>query len=222
MKQDILSVRYFKQRPYIPTWHAMRAFTETRTDDTLDEVWLLEHDPVFTQGQNGKEEHILNPGQIPIVKTDRGGQVTYHGPGQLMLYALIDIKRRKMTIRDFVCCMEKAVIAFLKSLDIEAYGKRDAPGVYLKGTNDIEEKICSIGLRIKRGSSYHGIAFNVAMDLEPFNRINPCGFSGLKMTQLKQLAPHFPADIKQAGLELTKYLSKELGYTTHHFFDELN
>lgn len=157
----------------------MRAFTDTRTADTPDEIWVVEHPPVFTQGQAGKAEHIINPGDIPIVQSDRGGQVTYHGPGQLVVYCLFDLKRRRMGIRQLVTALEEAVIDMLTQLDIKAYAKPDAPGIYID-----EMKICSIGLRVRKGCSYHGIALNVAMDLSPFERINPCGFNQLTMTQL--------------------------------------
>jgi len=188
------------------SWHSMRQFTDQRTDQTSDEIWLLEHTPVFTQGQNGKPEHILNAGDIPIIQTDRGGQVTYHGPGQLMVYCLVDVKRKKMTIRQLVSALEQTVIDLLAQYKIPAYAKQDAPGVYIDGS-----KICSIGLRVRRGCSYHGIAFNVAMDLSPFARINPCGFSALTMTQL---ADHQgPADLVEAGRQLINYLIKNLGYT---------
>lgn len=214
MIKNTIHIRWLGQQAYDACWLAMRNFTDQRNDNTLDEIWLVEHPPVFTLGQNGKTEHILIANtDIPIVNSDRGGQVTYHGPGQLMLYALIDLKRRKMTIRDFVCALEKAVIAYLKTHSIEAYGKRDAPGVYINKAN-VEKKICSIGLRVRRGATYHGLAFNVAMDLSPFDRINPCGFSGLKITQLCEEAPSAERDLKAIGLKLSEQVTQQLGYTT--------
>lgn len=168
---------------YLPTWHAMQAFTAARTDVTPDEIWLLEHPPVYTQGQAGRPEHVLNPGAIPIVQIDRGGQVTYHGPGQLVAYLLLDLKRRKLGVRDLVRRMEQSVIDLLADYHIEAYGKVDAPGVYVQ-RNSIEAKIAALGLRIRNGRCYHGLSLNVNMDMEPFSRINPCGYAGLTVTQL--------------------------------------
>lgn len=193
---------------YTQCWQAMKAFTDNRQDDTPDEFWILEHTPVFTQGQNGKPEHVLNPGTIPIVQTDRGGQVTYHGPGQVVIYTLIDIKRKKLNIRELVTCLEQSVIQLLNHYGIPAKARCDAPGVYIN-----DQKICSVGLRIRRGCSYHGLAFNVAMDLEPFKRINPCGYQALEMTQLSQHTATQGAI--QVGLELIEYLIKNLRYT--HF-----
>lgn len=206
MIQDQVIIRWLGQRDYQPCWDAMQAFTSNRSDETIDEIWLLEHTPVFTQGQNGKPEHVLNPGNIPIVQTDRGGQVTYHGPGQLMVYTLIDLKRKKINVRELVSRLEQSVIDLLAQYNIEAVAKPDAPGVYVDG-----KKICSIGLRIRRGCSYHGIAFNINLDLEPFNRINPCGFSNLQMIQLSELGG--PDTTLDAGLELCKYMTKNLQYT---------
>ncbi|SFN59929.1 lipoyl(octanoyl) transferase [Formivibrio citricus] len=168
---------------YVPTWQAMQAFTAARNESTPDELWLLEHPPVYTQGQAGKPEHVLNPGAIPIVQIDRGGQVTYHGPGQLVAYLLLDLKRRKLGVRDLVRRMEQSVIDLLADYGIESYGKVDAPGVYVQ-REGVEAKIAALGLRIRNGYSYHGLSFNVNMDLEPFSRINPCGYAGLAVTQL--------------------------------------
>jgi lipoyl(octanoyl) transferase len=170
---------------YQKTWENMRDFTDARTDDTTDEIWLLEHPPVFTQGLAGKPEHVLNPHDIPVIQTDRGGQVTYHGPGQLVLYVLIDLKRKQMHAREFVRTLENSVIALLADLSITAASKCDAPGVYVN-----DAKICSIGLRVRRGASYHGIALNVDMDLTPFSYINPCGYQHMQMTQIKTLSPN--------------------------------
>lgn len=207
MSANEVMIRWLGRKDYLTSWEAMRQFTDQRTDQTLDEIWLLEHDPVFTQGQNGKAEHVLNPGDIPVIQTDRGGQVTYHGPGQLMVYCLIDIKRKKLTIRQLVSSLEQTIIHFLAHYQISAYAKPDAPGVYID-----KSKICSIGLRVRRGCSYHGIAFNVDMDLSPFARINPCGFAKLAMTQLKD--HHGPADLFTTGHQLINYLIKNLGYTS--------
>jgi len=175
-----LLFRDLGKQDYEKVWQSMREFTDARNKDTTDEIWFVEHPPVFTQGQAGKAEHILNPGDIPIVQTDRGGQVTYHGPGQLVAYTMIDLKRRGLTVRELVTMIEQVIIDTLAQFDICATSRRDAPGVYVKN-----EKICSLGLRIRHGYSYHGLALNVDMDLEPFSRINPCGFSKLAMTQIK-------------------------------------
>lgn len=208
MTNNHLLIRWLGQQDYASIWQAMQTFTNERTEETTDEVWLLEHLPVFTQGQNGKAEHLLNPGDIPVVQTDRGGQVTYHGPGQLMVYTLIDLKRRQVNVRELVSLLEQSVVDLLKHYQINAYAKREAPGVYVDS-----KKICSIGLRIRRGCSYHGIAFNIGMDLEPFTRINPCGFSQLQMTQLSELGG--PAEVQEAGRQLVNYLMENLRYTQH-------
>ncbi|SFZ76644.1 lipoyl(octanoyl) transferase LipB [Chitinimonas taiwanensis] len=171
---------------YEPTWRAMQALTDARGADTPDELWLLEHPPVFTQGQAGKPEHVLQVTDIPIVPIDRGGQVTYHGPGQLVGYLMVDLSRRKLGVREFVRRIEQSLIDLLADLGITAYGKVDAPGVYVN-TAGVEAKIASLGLRIRNGKSYHGLALNVAMDLTPFSYINPCGYAGLAVTQLKDL-----------------------------------
>lgn len=164
---------------YQQTWQRMRDFTLQRGETTPDEIWLLEHPPVFTQGMAGKPEHVLNPRDIPIVQTDRGGQVTYHGPGQLVGYVLLDLRRLKIGVKSYVNLIESAVVQLLADYDIKANTDPSAPGVYVSGS-----KICSIGLKITRGCSYHGIALNVNNDLEPFSRINPCGFQNLQMTKI--------------------------------------
>ncbi|MBU2864915.1 lipoyl(octanoyl) transferase LipB [Reinekea forsetii] len=174
-------IRDLGQVSYVDTWQKMQDFTLERDESTVDEVWLLEHEPVFTQGQAGKAEHILNPGDIPIVKVDRGGQVTYHGPGQLVAYVLLDMTRIGSDVRKLVSALEDSVVSTLSRYDIDAAPKADAPGVYVN-----EKKICSLGLRIKQGKSFHGLALNINMDLEPFLRINPCGYAGLEMTQLNE------------------------------------
>jgi lipoyl(octanoyl) transferase len=179
LQQPSLIVRQLGLRPWEPVSLAMHQFTDRRGADTPDELWLVEHPPVFTQGQAGKAEHLLMPGDIPVVQSDRGGQVTYHGPGQQVMYVLIDLKRRKLGVRQLVTAMEQTVVDTLAHYDVEASARPDAPGVYVAG-----KKICSLGLRIRQGCSFHGLALNVAMDLSPFLRINPCGYAGLEMTQL--------------------------------------
>lgn len=201
-------IQPLQQRDYVTTWQAMREFTDQRTDDTPDEIWLVEHPPVYTLGQAGKPEHLLNPGTIPIINTDRGGQVTYHGPGQLVLYPLLDLKRLKLGIRDLVCVLEKTMISLLEEYGITAIARRDAPGVYVDGA-----KIGSIGLRIRRGCSYHGLALNVAMDLSPFLNINPCGYADLSVTQLRDLL-NSPPQLTTVADQLTRHLLMKLGYTS--------
>jgi lipoyl(octanoyl) transferase len=207
MTEELITIRWLGRQDYQTCWRAMQDFTQQRSEVTADEIWLVEHDPVFTQGQNGKPEHVLNPGNIPIIQTDRGGQITYHGPGQLMVYTLIDLRRKKFNVRDLVSRIEQSVVDFLAAYNITAIAKRDAPGVYVD-----QQKICSIGLRIRKGCSYHGIAFNVALDLEPFTRINPCGFSELKMVQFSALGGS--SNLLETGRGLVKYLMKNLGYTS--------
>jgi len=166
---------------YQSVWEQMKTFTIARTDETPDEIWMLEHPPVYTQGQAGKAEHLLNPGDIPVVQSDRGGQITYHGPGQLVAYVLLDIRRRNLGIRTLVSKLEQTLIALLSEYGINASIRCGAPGVYVD-----DMKIASIGLRVKNGCTYHGIALNVAMDLAPFNGINPCGYARLQMTQISE------------------------------------
>nr|WP_151670586.1 lipoyl(octanoyl) transferase LipB [Nitrincola schmidtii] len=197
-----LIVRQLGLQPYAPIWEKMQAFTNQRDSETPDEIWLLQHQPVFTQGQAGKAQHLLSPGEIPVVQTDRGGQITYHGPGQLVVYLLLDLRRRKLGVRDVVTLMENAVIELLASIGIQASAKPDAPGVYVDGN-----KIASLGLRVRRGCSFHGLALNVDMDLEPFLRINPCGYAGMQMTQVK----HFvDVNIDDLAKDLTDYFVKKL------------
>ncbi|MEL7297568.1 MAG: lipoyl(octanoyl) transferase LipB [Pseudomonadota bacterium] len=169
-------------RDYEPVWREMQAFTDTRDSSSADKLWFCEHQPVFTLGMAASREHVLAPGDIPLVPIDRGGQVTYHGPGQLMIYPLINVRRAKLGVRGLVSGLENAVIDYLASLGVEAASRCDAPGVYVDG-----KKIASIGLRIRRGCCYHGMAFNIDMDLEPFHRINPCGFSNLEVIDLSSL-----------------------------------
>ncbi len=200
-----LTVRRLGRRDYEPLWQAMQRHTDERDEDTGDEIWFTEHPPVFTLGLAGSREHVLAPGDIPVVHIDRGGQVTYHGPGQLMIYPLIDIRRAGIGVRRLVCALETAVIRMVAAFGIEAAGRRDAPGVYVDG-----RKLASIGLRIRRGASYHGMALNVDMDLEPFSRINPCGYQGLEMTDLARLGG--PADPDAVADRLLVPLCEELGY----------
>jgi len=207
MTKETVTVRWLACVDYEPTWQAMQDFTQQRNESTADEIWLLEHNPVFTQGQNGKPEHVLNPGTIPVIQTDRGGQVTYHGPGQLMVYTLVDLKRKQLNVRELVSLLEQSVIELLAEFQISATAKREAPGVYVD-----QKKICSIGLRIRKGCSYHGIAFNVALDLEPFSRIHPCGFTTLQMVQFAELGGL--QNTLQTGHRLIKYLQKNLRYTS--------
>jgi lipoyl(octanoyl) transferase len=177
-----MEVRYLGLQDYETTWHAMQQFTQDRTPHTPDELWITEHPSVYTLGLNGKSEHILNAGNIPVIKSDRGGQVTYHGPGQLIVYTLLDIKRLDLNIRELVSALENTMIQVLKSYGHTAIARADAPGVYVD-----EQKIGSIGLRIKRNCSYHGLSLNNTIDLDPFNNINPCGYAGLKATSLAEL-----------------------------------
>ncbi len=182
--KEELIIRQLGLQDYESTWHRMREFTDSRHAETCDEIWLLEHPPVFTLGQAGKTEHLLCPGDIPVINTDRGGQVTYHGPGQLVAYFLIDLRRKPWGVRCLVSLIEEGVINFLQNVGVQAHIKQGAPGVYVA-----EQKIASIGLRVRRGCTYHGLSFNINMDLEPFSRINPCGYQGLKVTQLSELVP---------------------------------
>lgn len=187
LRGNNLVVRRLGRKPYQEVWLAMKAFTDARTDSTPDECWLVEHDPVFTQGQAGKPEHILSISSIPVVATDRGGQVTYHGPGQLVAYFLVDIRRSGVGVRDFVAQLEQTVIRLLALYGIEAHLVPGAPGVYVQGA-----KIASLGLRVRKGRTYHGLCLNVDMDLSPFRQINPCGYAGLKVTQLADLLDALP------------------------------
>ncbi|MFW3572007.1 lipoyl(octanoyl) transferase LipB [Kosakonia cowanii] len=189
MSQDTMLIRNLGLQPYAPVSQEMHDFTDRRDDDTPDELWLVEHPPVFTQGQAGKAEHVLAAGDIPVIQSDRGGQVTYHGPGQQVMYVLINLKRRKIGVRELVTLLENAVINTLAQLDIVANARPDAPGVYVDG-----KKICSLGLRIRKGCSFHGLALNIDMDLAPFMRINPCGYAGMEMTQVSKLVENASMD----------------------------
>ncbi|HHT1873931.1 TPA: lipoyl(octanoyl) transferase LipB [Enterobacter hormaechei] len=181
MYQDKILVRHLGLQPYEPVSQAMHEFTDMRDDTTPDEIWLVEHLPVFTQGQAGKAEHLLMTGDIPVIQSDRGGQVTYHGPGQQVMYVLVNLKRRKLGVRELVTLLEQTVVNTLAEYGIDAHPRADAPGVYVG-----EMKICSLGLRIRKGCSFHGLALNINMDLTPFQRINPCGYAGMEMTQMRQ------------------------------------
>lgn len=200
-----LPVRKLGVMDYVPVWRAMQRFTDKRDSSTQDELWLVQHPPVFTQGQSGKAEHLLAPGDIPVVQVDRGGQVTYHGPGQVVAYPLIDIRRLNLGVKAFVNRIEEAVIQVLGSFKVVGERRDGAPGIYVEGA-----KVASLGLRVRRGCSFHGLAFNVAMDLEPFGRINPCGFAGMAVTQLSDLAP---ASVPEVEERLAQQLAEQLGYS---------
>ena len=209
-------VRQLGRQPYEPIFEAMKRFTDERDQNTQDEIWLVEHDAVFTQGQAGKAEHILMPGDIPVVQVARGGQVTYHGPGQQVIYLMLNIKRRKLGVRHLVTAMEEAVVGLLEKYGVTAYPKPDAPGVYVD-----EKKVCSLGLRIRNGCSFHGLALNVNMDLSPFQRINPCGYAGMEMIDTARL--NGPTTLETAGNELTHLLLEALSIaqpTYKEGFDE--
>ena len=206
MSKHPLLIFPLKSEAYTASWLAMRAFTEQRSASTPDELWFIEHPPVFTQGQAGKAEHILAPGNIPIVQSDRGGQVTYHGPGQLLAYLMMNLKSLNLTVRDMVCALQRAVIELLKEYEINGEILEGAPGVYIKGA-----KIAAMGLRVKRGYTYHGLSLNIDMDLEPFSRINPCGYQNLRVTQLKDWGG--PTDLQMVSLHLSRHLQEQLGYT---------
>ncbi len=198
-----LRVKQLGRVEYEPTWKAMIAFTTNRQAETSDELWIVEHPPVYTLGQAGKPEHILHDVGIPIVKIDRGGQVTYHGPGQVVIYMLLDLARLKIKVRELVTAIEQSVIDFLASYGVTAERRDGAPGVYVG-----DAKIAALGLKIKNGCSYHGLSLNVDMDLSPFTAINPCGYAGLKVIQTKDL--NVPLTPAQAGEQLSQYLQKQL------------
>ncbi|MFB4369839.1 MULTISPECIES: lipoyl(octanoyl) transferase LipB [unclassified Pseudomonas] len=201
-----LIVRHLGLVDYLPTLEAMRTLTAERDETTPDEIWLLQHPQVFTQGQAGKPEHLLAPGDIPVVQVERGGQVTYHGPGQLVGYLMLDLRRLDLGVRELVTLIEQALVEVLAGYGVEAAPKADAPGVYVGG-----DKIASLGLRVRRGCSFHGLALNVDMDMTPFGRINPCGYAGLKMTQLKDLVATPPA-FDEVAKRLEQVLRQRLGY----------
>ena len=200
------TLRDLGRRAYEPVWHAMQAYTDARDDATPDELWLVEHDPVFTLGQAGKPEHVLSPGDIPVLRVDRGGQVTYHGPGQLVAYPLVDLRRLRIGVRDYVCRIEQAVIDTLADWNIEGTRRKGAPGVYVDGA-----KVAALGIRVRRGCAFHGLAFNIDMDLAPFSRINPCGFAGLDVVAMRDLGG--PSGIEAVKPALTAHLAARLGLT---------
>jgi len=204
MPAPVLFVRRLGLMDYEPVWRAMQSFTDSRDASTPDELWLVQHPPVFTQGQAGRAEHLLAPGDIPVIQVDRGGQVTYHGPGQVVCYPLVDIGRLQLGVRALVSGIEQAIINVLKSYGVDAQLVEGAPGVYIDGV-----KIASLGLRIRRGKSFHGLAFNVDMDLKPFQRINPCGYRGLQVTNLSAFTP---VSIEEVEDRLITELSGFLGY----------
>jgi len=204
--QDKLIIRYLGTTPYQETWQAMSAFTEQRDQNTIDEIWLVEHSPVFTQGLAGKAEHLLENSNIPVVKSDRGGQITYHAPGQLIAYLLINIRRKEFNVRSLVTIIEQAIIDVLADNNVVAVAKPDAPGVYVDG-----KKIASLGLKIRKGCSFHGLALNVDMDLSPFLQINPCGYAGLEMTQCRDLG--IISSVAELSPLLIEKLNQNLQYT---------
>ena len=204
----MITIRSLGLQPYSDTWDAMRHFTDIRDTQTPDEIWLLQHPPVYTQGQAGKPEHILNKNNIPLVQSDRGGQVTYHGPGQLIAYVLIDLRRRNLGIRTLVCMLERALIHVLHDLGVSSATQSAAPGVYVD-----HKKIASLGLRVRKGCTYHGLAFNIAMDLTPFLDINPCGYKALEMTQLYD--HNKTLTFNQVEAKLKEHLLTQFGQTSH-------
>ena len=204
--RDTLVVRSLGLQEYEPLWRAMQQFTEQRDAQTADEIWFTEHPPVFTLGLNASREHLLAPGDIPVIQIDRGGQVTFHGPGQLMIYPLIDLKRSNLGVRDLVTALEQSVVDMAADLNIDAAARADAPGVYVE-----DRKLASVGLRVRRSASYHGMALNVDVDLEPFSRINPCGYSDLEMTDLVRLGIN--ESMQQVADRVQKHLLAHLGMT---------
>ena len=201
-------VRDLGRQPYEPVWRAMQRFTDARAADTPDELWLVEHDPVFTLGQAGKAEHVLMPGDIPVIQVDRGGQVTYHGPGQLVAYPLLDLRRLKIGVREYVCRIERALIDTLADWNIEAVRRDGAPGVYVGGA-----KIAALGIRVRRGCSFHGLAFKIAMSTEPFLRINPCGYEGLQVVAMADLGGPSSLDVVKPAL--VGHLARQFGMAVH-------
>jgi lipoyl(octanoyl) transferase len=202
-----LVIRQLGLQDYSRIWQAMQQFTDLRDSNTPDEIWLLEHPPVFTQGQAGKAEHLLFPGDIPVVQVDRGGQVTYHGPGQLVAYVLLDIKRRNLGVRQLVSMLENILIELLRRYNINAEARPDAPGVYVAGA-----KIASLGLRVRKGCTFHGLALNVQMDMEPFSRINPCGYAGMQMVQCSELGG--PLQVSEAATVMAELFQQHLAISS--------
>lgn len=202
-----LVVKNLGEEPYTETWQAMKKFTDSREAHAPDEIWFVQHPPVFTLGQAGKVEHLLTPGDIPVVHSDRGGQVTYHGPGQLVCYLLIDVRRRKLGVRDLVTAIEQSIVQLIKAYGVVSESKREAPGVYVDG-----RKLAALGLRIRKGCSYHGLSLNVDMDLKPFSNINPCGFEGLEVIDMKRLG--IDRSMTEVMEALTDILIRQIGYDT--------
>ena len=192
------------RQAYEPVWRAMQRFTDARDQDTLDELWLVEHEPVFTLGQAGKPEHVLAPGEIPVLHVDRGGQVTYHGPGQIVLYPLLDLRRIGIGVREYVCRIEQAIIDTLDEWNIGGQRREGAPGVYVAGA-----KVAALGIRVRRGCTFHGLAFNIGMDLEPFHRINPCGYQGLQVTSMRDLGG--PSSMDAVKPVLLDHIARQFG-----------
>ena len=197
-------VRELGRQPYEPVWRAMQRFTDVRNESTDDEIWMVEHDPVFTLGQAGTPEHVLAAGDIQVIHVDRGGQVTYHGPGQIVAYPLLDLRRLGIGVREYVCRIEQAIIDTLDEWNIGAERREGAPGVYVAGA-----KVASLGIRVRRGCTFHGLAFNVAMDLEPFHRINPCGYQGLEVTTLQDLGG--PSSMDAVKPALLAHMARQFG-----------
>ena len=216
MTKPLLIIKYLGRSDYEETWQAMKQFTDQRDANTADELWITEHDPVFTQGLNGKPEHILQSSNIPVVQIDRGGQITYHGPGQLVLYCLLNIQRLSFGVRTLVSIIEQSIVELLVKYDIDAFSRRDAPGVYVNlasvGYDEVQSgqiaKIAALGLRIRKGCCYHGLSLNINMDLKPFSNINPCGFEGLAVTQMVEL--NSSVSVEKVGRELAAILSQKM------------
>ena len=208
-----MKTRFRGRQDYVPLWREMQAFTDARDESTPDEIWFVEHPPVFTMGLNASQEHLLAPGDIPVVQIDRGGQVTYHGPGQLIVYFLVDLKRQKIGVRDMVRLLESVIINVLSGYDIKAQARDDAPGVYVEG-----KKIASLGLRVRRGCCYHGLAFNINMNTEPFLQINPCGYAGMAIAQVSDYV-----DVAFSAVHQQVLLAclEQLGYQQSHYHDVL-
>lgn len=207
-RPDTLWLRQLGRQPYEPVWHAMQSYTDVRDSNSPDELWFLEHDAVFTQGQAGKAEHILMPGDIPIVQVDRGGQVTYHGPGQLVGYILVDLRRLGIGIRELVTAIESSIVKVLADLNIPAHPRADAPGVYVESG----AKIAQLGLRVRRGSTFHGLSLNIDMDLSVFQRINPCGHQGMVVTDIRRQSELEPLSQRELTGMLSTQLADLLGY----------
>lgn len=215
-----MTIRHLGLADYMPVWEAMQAFTNHRDQAVADEIWLLQHSPVFTQGQAGKAEHILAPDDIPVVQVDRGGQVTYHGPGQLVAYLLIDLKRRKLGVRDLITTIESALVNVLAHYQILASPRPDAPGVYVEGSQPgvAGAKIAQLGLRVRRGCSFHGLSLNIDMDMEPFLRINPCGHIGMEVTSIQLQRPAAPPSMDEVSTVLIEHFMTDFEYTARQEF----